>query len=373
MKAGIQYKWIERIGIVILCYIIGIVLGVILNYLDLTDTPSQIIINDFSSILVALAIPLLLMTVDINLWLSQISKIILPIAAIFLSIILVTVLAGIVFNPYVENSTDLVSMLAGVYSGGTPNMAAVGKALDIDNSAFVILSTYDALFTSFYLLLFLTIGQNVFSKFLRPYEHSEIKEGDEGIFEKYEEKLSNYLQLGSPKHFKELLIALSIAGAIVIVSVGLSTLFPESFQTAVVICALSALSIVTSYFRQVRNLSLSFTLGMYLILCFCVAVGTLIQVDKLMNTFPVAILVFCVLFGIAIIQLLICKVFDIDVDHYIIITVATICSPPFVAAASAAIKNRYVLLTGIAIGLIGYFVGNYLGILVHYLVESITL
>ncbi len=373
VKGGMRYKWIAKTGVVILCYLIGIILGVTLNYFDLTDTSSQNVINDFSSILVVLAIPLLLMTVDTNLWFSRIRKMLIPIAVIFLSIIVVGVIVGVLFNPYLENSSDLASMLAGVYSGGTPNMAAIGKALDIDQSAFVILSTYDALFTSFYLLLFFTVGQSVFSRFLRPYEHTEVKEGLEGIYEKYEEKLSNYLMLGNPKYFKELLMALSIAGIIVFVSVGLSTLFPESFQTAVVICALSALSIVASYFRQVRNLSLSFTLGMYLILCFCLAIGTLIEIEELLNTLPAAMLVLSVLIGITLFQLLICKAFDIDVDHFIIISVATICSPPFVAAASVAIKNRYVLLTGISIGLIGYFVGNYLGILVNYLVESITI
>jgi uncharacterized membrane protein len=43
--------------------------------------------------------------------------------------------------------------------------------------------------------------------------------------------------------------------------------------------------------------------------------------------------------------------------------VALVNSPPFVPMIAAAMGNRDAMVTGLTIGLVGYAVGNYLGVL----------
>ena len=41
-------------------------------------------------------------------------------------------------------------------------------------------------------------------------------------------------------------------------------------------------------------------------------------------------------------------------------------SPPFVPVVAAALKNKPIVVPGIILGIIGYAIGNYLGIFVAY-------
>jgi len=50
--------------------------------------------------------------------------------------------------------------------------------------------------------------------------------------------------------------------------------------------------------------------------------------------------------------------------------VAGIFSPPFVPVAASALKNKEIVFSGITTGIIGYAVGNYIGITFAYLVHT---
>ena len=62
--------------------------------------------------------------------------------------------------------------------------------------------------------------------------------------------------------------------------------------------------------------------------------------------------------------------FKIDGDLTLAASISLINSPPFVPMVAAVLKNRSVILPGIAIGLLGYVVGNYLGIGIFMLLTS---
>ena len=55
---------------------------------------------------------------------------------------------------------------------------------------------------------------------------------------------------------------------------------------------------------------------------------------------------------------------------FIITSASAICSPPFVPVVAAALKNRAVIISGLTTGIIGYALGNYLGITMAYVVKS---
>ncbi|MGB9687051.1 MAG: DUF819 family protein, partial [Rectinema subterraneum] len=66
-----------------------------------------------------------------------------------------------------------------------------------------------------------------------------------------------------------------------------------------------------------------------------------------------------------------CALFNIDVDTMLIVSTSAICSPPFVGVVAVSLKARKLILPGITTGIIGYAVGNYLGIALAQLFKAI--
>jgi uncharacterized membrane protein len=58
----------------------------------------------------------------------------------------------------------------------------------------------------------------------------------------------------------------------------------------------------------------------------------------------------------------VCKWLKIDCDTAIIVSAATIFSPPFIAVVAEGIGNRRVIISGMTAGIAGYAVGNPIGI-----------
>ncbi|MCD6557195.1 MAG: DUF819 family protein, partial [Bacteroidales bacterium] len=73
-----------------------------------------------------------------------------------------------------------------------------------------------------------------------------------------------------------------------------------------------------------------------------------------------------VVFGITILNFIFSAIFRIDVDTAIITMTSLIFSPPFVPVVAAKLKNKEIILSGLTVGIIGYAVGNYLGIVIAY-------
>ena len=112
---------------------------------------------------------------------------------------------------------------------------------------------------------------------------------------------------------------------------------------------------------------------MYIILIFCLTVGAMADLEKIFVTVNYDILFFVLgsVFGSMILHALLCKLFNIDTDTFIVTSVSAIGSPPFVPLVADAIKNKQVVLSGMTAGIIGYAIGNYIGVSMAYLMKSI--
>ena len=111
---------------------------------------------------------------------------------------------------------------------------------------------------------------------------------------------------------------------------------------------------------------------MYFILIFCLVVGSMANINDLIhiNWGLMFYISFCV-FGTFILHAVFCKIFKIDTDTFIITSVSAICSPPFVPVVAQALNNKQIILSGLTTGIIGYAIGNYLGISFAYIFKTI--
>jgi uncharacterized membrane protein len=160
---------------------------------------------------------------------------------------------------------------------------------------------------------------------------------------------------------------------IVAVSYALSMVIPIDNSTAVIILLLTTLSIAISFWKPIQKLEGTFDTGLYFVYVFCLAVATMVNVHDLEFSRYIFILYYIAfaVFGSLLLQLLFAKILKIDGDLTLAASISLINSPPFVPMVAAVLHNKSVILPGIAIGLLGYAVGNYLGIGIFMLLSAV--
>ena len=359
-----KFPLINKIGPVLLCYIAGITLG---NIGILPDNAKTI--QDIgSNVAIVLGIPLLLFTINVKTWFKLAGKALLSFTLGSIAVVIIVFIGYMIFKQSIPQAWKIAGMLIGVYTGGTPNLAAIKEALQVDSTTFVIVHTYDTVFSMLYILFLVSIAQRIFLKFLPAFSVVN----DEEKNAKTDEDIKLYGDIFTRKYFPQLIIALFLSLLAVAISFGISLIFPQLYQTMIVILALTTVAILFSLSSYVHNLKRTFQFGMYLIYIFCTIVGSMVNVDNLIHiNIALLIYVFIAIFGSLLLHGIFCKIFSIDADTYIITSVAGICSPPFVPVVADALHNKYIILSGITTGVIGYAIGNYLGITLGYLMSSL--
>ena len=163
--------------------------------------------------------------------------------------------------------------------------------------------------------------------------------------------------------------ALGLSVLITGIGLGLSLLITGGINMIVLILTLTTLSIAASFLPTVRKWEKSYDAGMYLVLIFSLVVASMVDIRSLNFQEGLWLLLYIAfaIFGSLTLQVLLGKVFKVDADSTVITSVAMINSPLFVPMIADAMKNRRVILTGITIGIIGYALGNYLGVLLAQL------
>jgi uncharacterized membrane protein len=289
-----------------------------------------------------------------------------------ISVVIIIIIGFFIFRNSIDNIWQVAGMLVGVYTGGTPNMAAMKTALNVSQELYIMTHTYDLTLGAIYLVFILSIGQKVFLWFLPPYKpYAEDKQKANAI--SLEEDFESYSGFFQKKTFAPLMGALGLSVAILGFSYALSLLVPNDYSTALIILLITSFGIFFSFVPKIKAIKKTFQLGMYLILIFSLTVASMADISKLSNiSFSLFYYVAFAVYGSHIIHIALARLFKIDADTVIISTSALICSPPFVPVVAGALKNRQVILTGLVVGIAGYAIGNYLGVIIAYLLREFS-
>ncbi|HCX99545.1 MAG TPA: hypothetical protein DG754_05330 [Bacteroidales bacterium] len=352
-----RFKFINKLGAVFIAYLLGLIIGNI----GILPEGSAKVQDLVTMITIPLAIPLLLFSANIKEW-SKLAKS--TFLSLFIGILSVTIIVTIGFFLFrgkgMPEAWKISGMLVGVYTGGTPNLAALKIMLNIDADTYVLTHTYDMAISVAYLAFLMTIGQKVIRIFLKPFP---VKKTDD--VEKDFDGKDPYQGMLTRKKFIPILWAALVSVIIFAVAGGLSLLVSENQQMVVVILAITTLSIVASMIPKINRIDKTFEAGMYLILIFSLVVASMADISRFAGLTPglFGYITFAV-FGSLVLHVLLSKVFKIDADTTMITSTALVCSPPFVPVIAAAIGNKKVIVSGLTVGIIGYAVGNYLGYII---------
>lgn len=186
-----------------------------------------------------------------------------------------------------------------------------------------------------------------------------------------EQSFENYEGMLSAKILKPLVLPLLCSIALFAVSGLFSMHFvSENFQEVSVILLITTLSIGLSFWKKLRSTPRMFELGMYFILVFSIIIASCFQIDQIeRSTLGLMFFILSVLLLSVLFHFLLAKLCKVDADMFTISVVGLVFSPPFVPTVAGLMKSRRCLISGIVIGLMGYALGNYLGIAVYGLVQ----
>lgn len=345
-------KLFRFVPTILVCYLVGIALA---NVPGLPiDTGVSLSV---CSATVALAIPLLLFSVDIVAWLKMARATVVSFGLCIVSVFVVSMAASVLFRDSVPDAHKVAAMLVGVYTGGTPNMAAIGTALGVPPETFVMLNSADIVTAAVYLPFLFALAPRVWGWFLRPYPAAQRAETN------HEPAL-----LTKWPPWRHLLAGVALAVAVVGTAAGLGQLLPEGMRESVTILLLTTAAIALSLHPRVRHLQGTHDAGQYVLLIFCVAVGTTAKFDQLVTS-SLVILAYTavIMFGSAILHVGLAALLRIDRDTVIITSTAAIFGPAFIGPVAVNLKNRQIIVSGIATSLVGLAVGNYAGLLVAWI------
>ncbi|MBL7112195.1 MAG: DUF819 family protein [Bacteroidales bacterium] len=368
-----RYPIVKKIGVVVICYVVGLIFG---NAFRLPGNFEQYQ-EGLNAATILLAIPLLLFSLDVKSWMKMAGKTFLSLALGLISVIITIFIGFFLFRDMIPESWKVCGMLVGCYSGGTPNLAAIRMALDVDPDVYIVTHTYDLVVGALVLLFMITVAQRFFLTFMRPYQPLD-KDKMNSATESYEDDYESYKGLFSRAVFPRLLLAIGMAVVIIVIGFGLSKLITfivpvkekETIEMTIIILSITTLGIIASLIPAINRIKKSFQSGMYLILIFCVVVASMADIRSFnLESWPILVFIVIAVPGALLLHALLSKIFNVDVDNFMVISTALSMSPPFVPVVAGALKNKEIIIPGLVVGIIGYAIGNYLGVLIALILK----
>jgi uncharacterized membrane protein len=399
---------IRKIGAVVMAYAVGLILGNIgilpkasenLRHLQAAQEgaaalPKDLLMEHFEagsitttdllanqiastqsniySIVILIAIPLLLFSLDLKRWLSMAGEALKSMILAMVSLFAAIFAGFLLWGSSIPESWKVGGMLVGIYTGGTPNLAAIATAVEVSPHIFILTHTYDVVLGALCLLFLMTIAQRTFNLFLPHFRDSKKHKAICKIARETE-GIDNYLGMLNRKAALKLGLAFLLSLAIVGISFGLSSLAGKTSFMTVLILSITTLGLLASMVKRISNIENTFQLGMYFIIVFSLALSSMADLSvmfqvKFLNLF---LYVAMAIFGSMIIHVGLSKIFKVDTDTTIITITALTYSAPFVPAVAAAIRNKEVIISGLTVGILGYAFGNYAGVFIAYLLKGL--
>lgn len=352
-RKGLLPSWLSP---VVLCYAIGI----LISNLHLFPLDKELS-TSFSEITIVLAIPLLLYGTQLKKLGRQAKGTLISFGLCVLSGLIATTMAAFFFRDSLDNYWQLAGMLTGIYTGGTPNMQAIGLALGTSQETIILVNAADVFWGGLYLLLLTSVAPGLYGKILPAYQQKQATETD-----------SHAIHTAYPINYKDALKSILLTLLVVGISIGSCLLiFGSMKQVSFIMLMLTTLSLLASLIPKVQKLENTFETGEYFLLIFCIALGMLADFSEI-SGMGLSILYFTAiaLFSTILLHLVFAYFFKIDRDLFLFTSVAAIYGPAFIGQISSITRNRQLIFAGIAMGLLGYAIGNYLGISMAYLIRE---
>ena len=335
--------------------------GILLSY---TAVPIHTaILKQITEISIAISISLLVLGSNLDKFRILLKPLLKSFFLSILSLFIAVFLTYFLLSFRDETSANIMGMLVGVYVGGTPNLNAIGMALEVSNETLILVNTAEITLGGIYFLLLITVIKPLFSLWLPKYDLGKLSI-----------KKEKEVEQNNPLSIKIKMICFGLFAAILILgfSFGLVFLLFGHLNIPAFLISLTTLSIIGAQFSGIKNISYKFETADFLLLIFSFGIGLQIDLNALLtHGLEIYLLVGAVFIGTILIHFLLAWITKTDVDTLMISSTAALYGPAFIVPIAKAINNRELTIYGIALGLLGYILGNYLGLGMAWLLHII--
>lgn len=353
-------KLVRVISPIVICYVTGIILAN-LPFLNL----DKAVYSKVSEISILLAIPLLLFNSNVFDWIKHAGKSILSYILSVFAVVISAIFFYYVYRDSIPEAWRISGMLIGVYTGGTPNLSAIGMAFDTPNEIYVLINSSDVVLGSIYFIFIITFVKKLLGLFLPDYKSNPD--------DKRSLKIESKNKVSKRQLTLNIIIVLLLGVIILGLAVWISIFIKGDISEILVILVITTLGIAVSFIKKIRKMKGSYETAFYLLLIFSLSIGAMADINELLSkSSDLFVYTTLVMFTSIVLHFMLASIFRIDRDTVIITSTAAIYGPAFIGPVANAIKNKEVIVTGITMGLLGYAIGNYIGIGIAMLLRSIS-
>ncbi len=357
-----KYKFFKNAGIVFTV----VLLGIVLSNVGIAPTSADVY-NTIFTYCTPVCICLMLLNVDIRAVLKLSKAPLLAIASAAISVTIVSFALGLFFCPQIDEGWKLSGMFVGTYTGGSPNLTAIGAALEASPAALAAANAADyvgcmpALVVLFALPAILKKSQ-WFNK-VWPYTLS-----DEELADGEDRQIAGELKWSIVEIAKLLAIALTVY----FVAREIAGLFPASITSAVRVLLITTMALAIGQIPAVRKLRGAMDLGMLMSLMFLTVIGYQVNINDFFNSaLIIAIYVILVLIFTTLLHFIICRLLKIPYQYVLTSVMAGIWDGPSAAMLAISAGWKSIVPVSMIMGTLGAAIGNYLGILTAFAVRAI--
>lgn len=349
------FPWAKKVGAVILCYAAG--MG--LRLLGLTFPEGQL--ADVYGPAAILAIPLVLFSANIRAWIRLAGKTLLSYAFAAIGAIAGSLLAfGGVWNKLPE-AAAMTGMTTGVYTGGTPNLNAIGIAMQVPESLIVQMNLADTLVSLPYMLLAMGPAYLLLGKILHKYPAAEDIPTTAAHVP---------TPLSSGQKIQGALLSMGLAILCLGLSSALSWWITGRLADGLLVSSITVIGLALSAIPAVGRVPYSYETGTYMLLVFCTGIGLAIDFTALSEDLALLVAGMALAAYTAVsIHVILARFCKIDADTVLITSVAAVLSPLFVAPIARSIGNKEIIPAGMTTGVVGFAVGNIVGLTIAHVLS----
>lgn len=363
-------KWIGSIGS---AYLFGILVALIIYFINLGGITFQLNtdVGEIGSfVTISIAIPLLLFGANLK-EAKKLSKVVFKsFASLVISALVVTAIVFYIYAHTLPHGAELSGMAIGLYTGGTPNLNAIGNFYVLDAEVIATANLSDMIFGAVFYIFLLLLAKPLLSKFL-PKNDNEVYVKEELVIENTDE-----LHLKEFKITKRLLKVVLISFVMTVAGAGIGMAvwaFSDGAKMTDMLVpslmiSVTVLGIIGSFNKWIRETKGMNVIGQYFILIFSFALASSLDFNQLQGQFLNTLVLYgSITIGVFILHVIISKFLKVDADCTIVTLTAGVYGPAFVPAITKQIKNDDLTAPGLITGSIGYAIGTFLGILLAYI------
>lgn len=364
-----ENKGVRLLGTIGTAYFIGIVLSLvvfILRRLNVNINLNTDVSEITSYLAIGIAIPLLLFSTNLKTVKKLSKKVLGAFGLLIISVVTVSIIVGFSLSKVLNNSTDLAGMAIGLYTGGTPNLNAIGSILGIGSQTIALSNLSDMLIGGIFYVFLLIACKPLLSKILKSKDTNYYTCDTDGV-----ENIDSLDSKGIK--VKPVIISVLSAFLIAIFSAGVGVLIwyllgakegkMLDFVVPSLMIGATIIGLLGSCSKRLRETKGNNLVGHYLILVFSVALAMAINFEDITaSTMLIFALFGIITVGTFIVHIVLCKIFKIDADCAMVTLTAGLYGPAFIPAITKQIKNENLTAVGLICGSLGYAIGTFLGV-----------